>query len=245
MRCRKEVTNSMALLWEDARVRRGMTAQLAARRARLVAGERPLGWKLGFGAPAAMERFRIGAPLVGYLMKTAQLPSGADVRLDTWVKPVVEPEIAIHIGTDVVAGSDHAAAAAAIAALGPALELADMDIPPDDPEAILRGNIFQRHVILGEHDASRAGGATAGLFGRVFRRGAETAQTAEPEAMTGKLPDLVRHVADLLGAFGERLRAGDVIIAGSVVPPLFVEPNEAEIAFALEPIDRISVSVIY
>ena len=33
-----------------------MTAQLAARRARIAAGERPLGWKVGFGAPAAGSR---------------------------------------------------------------------------------------------------------------------------------------------------------------------------------------------
>ena len=37
-----------------------------------------------------------------------------------------------------------------------------------------------------------------------------------------------RHVADVLAAFGERLRAGDVIITGSIVPPLLVEPDETE-----------------
>src|SRR3569832_612543 len=33
-----------------------MTAQLAARRARIAAGEKPLGWKVGLGAPASLEK---------------------------------------------------------------------------------------------------------------------------------------------------------------------------------------------
>ena len=33
-------------------------------------------------------------------------------------------------------------------------------------------------------------------------------------------------LADLLGAFGERLRAGDLVICGSTVPPPFIERDE-------------------
>src|SRR5262249_33653030 len=130
----------------------------------------------------------------------------------------------------------------AIVALGPAIELADADLPFEDPEAILKGNIFQRHVVLGEKDASLAGGSTAGLTARVFRRDAQVAQTSDPEAATGKIVDIVRHVAHLLSACGERLSAGDVVIAGSVVPPLLVEADETGIAYALEPIGRVSVA---
>ena len=43
-------------LWEDARVIRGMRAQLELRRKRLAAGDAPLGWKVGFAAPAMLER---------------------------------------------------------------------------------------------------------------------------------------------------------------------------------------------
>jgi 2-keto-4-pentenoate hydratase len=109
------------------------------------------------------------------------------------------------------------------------------------PEAILKGNIFQRHVILGQD--SRAGGSTAGLTARVFRRDAETARTTDPEAATGKIIDIVRHVADLLAAFGERLSAGDIIIAGSVVPPILVEADETAVAYALDPVGRVSVAL--
>jgi 2-keto-4-pentenoate hydratase len=232
----------MAAAWDDPRIQRGMTEQLAVRRARIAAGEAPLGWKVGFGAPAMMEKLKISAPLVGFLMRRALVPSGGSASLKGWIKPVAEPEIAAHIGRDLPGGGDRAAAADAIAALGPAIELADADLPFEDPEAILERNIFQRHVVLGEPDASRAGGNTAGLVAHVFRRDAEVGQTSDPEAATGKVVDIVRHVADVLAAFGERLSAGDVIIAGSVVPPLLVEADETGVAYALDPIGRISVA---
>ena len=228
--------------WDDPRIARGMEEQLAKRRARIAAGEQPLGWKVGFGAPAMMEKFKIAAPLVGFLMKGGLIPSGGSVSLKGWIKPVAEPEIAAHIGRDVAAGGDRAAAATAIAALGPAIELADAELPFEDPEAILKANIFQRHVVLGEPDSSRAGGNTAGLTARLLRRNTETARTSDPEAATGKIVDIVRHVADLLAAFDVKLAAGDVLICGSVVPPVLVEADETAVAYALDPIGTISVA---
>ena len=231
----------MTAPWEDPRIASGMERQLARRRERLTAGEKPIGWKVGFGAPAAMAKFGITAPLVGFLTDRALVQSGGTVDLAGWVKPVAEPEIAVHIGRDLPGGGDRQAAITAIAALGPAIELADMETPPEDVTAVLAGNIFQRHVVLGPHDAERAGGVTTGLLGRVFRNGAEIAATTELEANTGKVVDTVRHVADLLAACGETLRAGEFIIAGSVVPPLFIEPGEQGVAFRLAPIGEVAV----
>jgi len=63
-------------LWEDARVIRGMRAQLELRRKRLAAGDAPLGWKVGFAAPAMLERLGITGPLVGFLTRNARVQSG-------------------------------------------------------------------------------------------------------------------------------------------------------------------------
>jgi 2-keto-4-pentenoate hydratase len=49
-------------------------------------------------------------------------------------------------------------------------------------------------------------------------------------------------VADVLAAFGERLRVGEIIITGSVVPPLFVEADETDVAFELDPVGKIAVN---
>jgi len=227
--------------WDDPRIARGMRTQLERRRQRITAGETPLGWKVGFGAPAPMQSLGITAPLIGFLMRPALLPSGGSVPLAGWTKPLAEPEIAVHMGRDLDADADMDTTRAAIAALGPAIELADADRPPDDVEAILSGNIYQRHVVLGTADASRAGARIDGLLCKVFRRGAECAQTADPQAATGEIASIVRHVAGLVAAFGERLRAGEIILTGSVVPPLHVERDETTVAFELDPVGSVSI----
>jgi 2-keto-4-pentenoate hydratase len=229
-------------LWDDPRVVRGMRAQLEERKKRLDGGDAPLGWKVGFAAPAMLERLKIGGPLVGFLTRNARVQSGGSVSFAGWAKPVAEPEIAVHIGRDVPADADRDTAAAAIAGISPAIELVDFSAPPEDPERILAGNIYQRHVVLGGDKPARAGARSDGLTCRIIRRGAESARTTDPQANTGQWVGIVQHVADLLAAFGERLRAGEVIITGSVVPPITVEPGETNIAFEVDPIGGVSVS---
>lgn len=224
----------------DPRVARGMEAQRALFDTRIAAGAQRIGWKVGFGAPAALAKMSLDAPLVGFLTDRAILQSGAMIALDAWKKPAAEPEIAVHLGADLGRDAGRAEVEAAIAGIGPAIELADVDFPPNDVEAILAGNIYQRHVIFGRCDTTRAGGRLDGLVGRVIRDGVEIARTEDPEALTGELIAIVRHVADTLAACDERLRAGQRIITGSIVPPLWVTPDE-ELVFVLDPVDTVSV----
>jgi 2-keto-4-pentenoate hydratase len=230
----------MSHAWEDPRIVRGMTAQLRLRRQLFDAGHKALGWKLAFGGPAAMERLGITAPLVGFLTDRALLASGSAVSLSGWKKPAAEPEIAVHLGKDLPGGADRATAIAAIAGLGPAIELADVDHPSGDVEGTLARNIYQRHVILGVRDVRHAGGVLEGLTGHVIQNDAEIARVMDLQALTGELLDIVRHTADLLATFGEKLEAGQVIIAGSIVPPLWITSGE-ELIFRLERIDSISI----
>jgi len=51
----------MTAAWDDPRISRGMVAQLRRRRELLDSGHQPLGWKLAFGGPAALERLRTDA----------------------------------------------------------------------------------------------------------------------------------------------------------------------------------------
>jgi 2-keto-4-pentenoate hydratase len=203
----------------DPRIERGMRAMLELRRARLAAGERPLGWKVGFGAPAALERLGIDRPLVGFLTDRGLLDDGAEVAIGDWAAPMLEAEIAVHLARDVGENPREA-----FAGLSAAIELADVDPPSTDPEAILAGNIYHRHVILGPVDRERS--TAEGVTGRLLRDGDEVASTDTPEALTGDVVEVVRLTAELLAASGERLRAGDVVITGSMHPPLTIAPGE-------------------
>ena len=121
----------MSATLNDPRIGNGMRAQLALRRKRLDAGAKQIGWKVGFGAPAAMEKLKLTAPLVGFLLDSAILPDGAAVSLKGWQKPVAETEIAVYIGHDIPGNADRETVRSAIAALGPAIELADIDVAMD------------------------------------------------------------------------------------------------------------------
>ena len=227
--------------WDDPRIAQGMRRQSALRQTRLQAGAKLVGWKVGFGAPAALQKLRLTGPLVGFLLDQAFLSSGDTVSVGGWHKPVAEPEIAILLGRDVAPDADDAAARAAVAALAPAIEIADADGPMDDVEAILAGDIFQRHVILGSGDTSRAGARLDGLSGRVTRSGQAIDVPADLQANTGDLVAIVRQVAAVAAQFADGLRAGEFIIAGSVIAPLFVAPGDV-VTFELSPIGTVSVN---
>jgi 2-keto-4-pentenoate hydratase len=233
----------MTAAWDDPRLSRGMAAQLRRRRELLDSGHKPLGWKLAFGGPAAMERLHTNAPLVGFLMQNALLPSNSTLSLSGWTKPAAEPEITVHLGNDLPAGADRETTRAAIAGLGPAIQLAHVDHPSDAVEGTLACDIYQRHIILGRSDPARAGGLLDGLAARVLRNGTEIASITDPQSLqnlTGELLNIVRHTANLLAAFGETLQAGEIIIAGSLIPPMWIAPGE-EIIFHLAPVDSISI----
>ena len=228
--------------WDHPLIQKGMPAQLEKRRARIAAGERPLGWKVGLGAPAAMQRLGIQAPVVGYLMQRALVLSGGTVSFAGWTKPVAEAEICVRMASDLRGGATPDAAIAAIKEILPAIELADFDPPPtpDNIDVVLEGDIYQRRVVLCGN--TRFGGGVAGLTSQVFRRGEVANTTTDLEALTGKLVDIVAHVANTLSAYGEKLSAGDVIITGSITPPIMIEDDETEIAHALDPIGEVSVN---
>lgn len=211
-------------VWEDAAVAAGIRAQGHLLQERLDAGGTLAGWKIGFGSPAAMERLGTEAPLVGFVVSV--LDAGSTVSLDGWTKPAFEPEIAIHLGRDLAPGATRDEAAGAISALGPAIELADLDGPLDDIEGIVGANIFQRHVVLGPADSTRMGGDVSGIDVHVLCNGTEVGATADPEALTGNLVDLTVHTADWLAAAGHQLRAGQMIMAGSVIPLVWPKPGD-------------------
>jgi 2-keto-4-pentenoate hydratase len=162
-----------------------------------------LGWKAAFGSPDGLRMLGLDRPLAAPLSDTGLLDTGATVSLEGWMQPMLEVEVAIWIGRG----------------LGVAIELVDVDFPPDVVERILAGGIYHRHVLLGPPRVQTLAGATA----RVTRDGEELAATDDLTALTGDhdaVLDAVREAA------GRALREGEVVIAGAVVPPLAVSPGE-------------------
>jgi 2-keto-4-pentenoate hydratase len=178
-----------------------------------------IGWKVAFGSPAALDRLRLDRPLVAPLPEAGVLAPGATVDVSTWIAPILEVEVAVHVGQG----------------LGPAIELVDVDVAPDDVERILASGIYHRHVLLGPPAAQRLDDVRV----RVTRDGEEVATTDDPTALMGDL-DFVLETVRLHA--GRQLRHGEVVIAGAVVPPQPLAPGECWRA-ELSPLGAVEVTL--
>jgi 2-keto-4-pentenoate hydratase len=190
-------------------VERGTAAMLVRRRERLAQGAEPVGWKIGFNISAAQQKLGIDAPLAGFLSTDGLLDSGAEVSLADG-PVVVESEIAVELGDD----------ARSIAALLPALEVAD---PPDldqDVETILAGNIFHRAVAFGPRVDTREPGAARILVNDEVEHELAPAETA------ARLTEMIEAVRRRLLDVDEDLSPGDRIITGVIAPPHAAHPGD-------------------
>jgi 2-keto-4-pentenoate hydratase len=219
----------------------GLRRQLEQRQGLLASGAQPLGWKAGFGAPDWLEMLGTSGPLVGFLTDATVVPSGGTVDISGWPRPVAEPELAVTLGDDLHPPIDHAKVRAAIASIGPAIELAAIDPPPQEVGEILEGNIFHRGLILGIADPARAGADLSGLVARIRPGGAEETWTDDLESSTGDVVGVITHLASLLAAHDMMMRSGEIVICGSIIPPIALTPGMT-VEFELPPAPTISVS---
>jgi 2-keto-4-pentenoate hydratase len=182
---------------------------LVRRRERLAQGAEPIGWKIGFNVHFAQEKLGIDAPLAGFLSSDGLLEDGAEVSLADGPL-VVESEVAVELADD----------ARSIAALLPALEVAD---PPDldqDVETILAGNIFHRAVAFGPSVVTAAPGGA-----RILVNG-EVEHALAPGETGAHLEEMVDAVARRLAAVDQDLSPGDRIITGILAPPHIARPGD-------------------
>lgn len=237
--------------WEDPRVTAGLDQQKQLRASMLARGATAIGWKVGFGAPSALELMQITEPLLGFLTNETVSESGAEVDRSRWQNAFIEFEVAVYMGADLGAGATNSEAEAAVAAVGAAFELADIDSPvtPENVEGVVGGNIFHKSVILGEPDRGRAGLDISALSAHIRHRDGTTGSVvdlppvSDLQANTGNYARIVSTVASTLDSIGLELRAGDVIITGSVVPPLALS-GPGTFTFTLDPFEPISINVV-
>ena len=191
-------------------IERGTEALLTRRRELLAQGAEPVGWKIGFNVRATQERLGIDAPLAGFLTTDTLLDDGASWSIEDDGEVIVESEVALEVGAD----------GRSIAALLPALELADRPDLDLEIEQILAGNIFHRAVAFGPRVETQEPGAA-----RILVNGQEQ-HTVAADRTGERLEAMIEAVAARLDAAGEQLRAGDLIITGIIVPPHDAAPGD-------------------
>jgi 2-keto-4-pentenoate hydratase len=212
-----------------AAVAAGLEAQLAALALRQAEGAELIGWKIGLNLEPVQRHLGIERPVVGHLTTDRLIAPGATHSVAGGAKVGVEPEVAIRVGEG-----------AEVESLGPAIEVVDLDPAIEGLEEILARNVFHRGLVLGDPVAGAGPADLDGLEATVTRSGAVAERARFAEA--GEDPaEAVRIVAARLALVGETLRPGQVIIAGSLTPIVFVEPGD-KIEVGLGPLGTLAVA---
>ena len=208
----------------------GVAVQRA--RAALLKSAPPGGFKIGATARKMQDYLGLSGPIAGFMAVEDLHPSGIALCWADLRGPGVECEIAVRLAEDLPPGPcTPAQAAAAVSEVFAAIELVENRYgppPAGDLTAIgvptlVADQVYHRAAILGPPAATWQHLDLAAISGRITINGAERA--------TGTGADLLGHpmqalawLADSATAHGfGGLRAGQVLMLGSVTPPIWLE----------------------
>ncbi len=114
----------------------------------------PVGYKAALTSAAAQQRFGVGEPLRGTLLKKMLLPSGSVLPADFGSRPLCEADLVVRVGDAAInEATTESEALAALDAVYPFLELPDLVYAEGtamDAAALAAINVGARAGILGE-----------------------------------------------------------------------------------------------
>lgn len=189
---------------------------------KLDAGERFVGYKLGLTSRNKQQAMGVDAPLYGRVTSGMLAPYGEPVRLDRFIHPRVESEIAFLLGRDVQPPATVTSVLAATEVVLGAVDVLDSryegfrfsltDVVADNASAgaFHLGPVARRPAELED----------LRLLGCVVRVDGEVAMTAAGAAVMGHPAASVAWLADQLAAEGEVLKAGQLVFSGGVTAPV-------------------------
>jgi len=194
---------------------------------RLADGEKIIGKKIGVTSKAVMNMLKVGQPDFGFLTDKMVFSQGEDVIIsDQLIQPKAEGEIAFILKSDLVGpGITAADVLAATDFVMPAIEVVDSRIK--DWKIKIQDTVADNAscgvFILGDTavDPRDIDLTTCGMV--VEKNGAIISTGAGAAALNSPV-NCVVWLANTLGNYGIALKAGEVIMSGSLVP---LEPVQA------------------
>lgn len=226
----------------DLDVSTAYRAQAAFAQLKLDAGERFLGYKLGLTSRAKQQAMGVETPLFGRVTSAMVATFGDPVRLDAFIHPRVEPEIAFLLARDVEAPATITSVLAATDAVFAAVDVLDSryedfrftlpDVIADNASAgaFHLGPVARRPDELGD----------LRLLGCVVRVDGGVAMTAAGAAVMGHPAAAVTWLADRLAEQGEQLRAGQLVFSGGLTAPVPVTA-EGSVTFEFDGLGTIEI----
>lgn len=194
----------------------------------LAGGRRIEGRKVGLTSPAMQAQMKVSQPDFGHLFDDMFYTEHTAVPGGRFLQPRAEPEVALVLARDLVGpGVTVAEAAGAVDFVLPALEIIDSRIANWQCSIVdtIADNASSGGVVLGS-TARRIGEVDLRLGGCILHRNGEIADTGAGGAVLGSPLNSLAWLANTLGAQGEGLRAGQVILPGSITASIPFEPGD-------------------
>lgn len=205
------------------------------------------GWKVALTSKVMQELVGFGQPCEGAIFASRVHRSPARVRHDDFVNIGVESEIAVRLDRDLPASGapyDRAAIENAVAACMAAIEIVDdraMDYKQLGALQLIAENSFNAGCVLGPEVTDWRGLDLAALAGRMTINGEVVGQGVGGDALGHPLEPVV-FLANNLIARGRMLKAGDVVLTGSIVATKWLKQGD-EMATVVDGLGEARLSV--
>lgn len=188
---------------------------------RIQAGARIIGKKIGVTSKAVMNMLNVHQPDFGYLTDDMVYSSGAEMPISSrLIQPRAEGEIAFILKRDLTGpGVTNADVIRATECVLPCFEIVDSRI--HDWKIKIQDTVADNAscglFVLGDNavDPRKVDLVTCGM---VVEKNGAILSTGAGAAALGSPINCVAWLANTLGSFGIGLKAGEVILSGSLVP---------------------------
>lgn len=196
--------------------------------ARLEDGAVIVGAKLGLTSAAKQRQMKVDEPLYGWLTSDMQIDTGAVLECARFIQPRCEPEVAFLLSADLCGASTSAAQVlAATELIFPAVDVLD---------SRFAGYAFTLTDVIADNSSSaafmlggqgvRPDGFDLRLTGCAFYKNGLLIATASGAAVLGHPASAVAWLVRKLAARGEGLRAGQIVLSGSMTEAVAVAPGD-------------------
>jgi 2-keto-4-pentenoate hydratase len=195
---------------------------------RVAEGARVGGRKIGLTSKGMQEMLGVNEPDFGVLLDDMFVEDGDVIPIDSMLQPRIEAELAFVMETDLAGpGVTTANALAAIAGVLPAVEVVDSRIAEWRIKLVdtVADNASSGRVVVGGR-MRKVTDVDLRLVGMALSRNGEIIDTGAGAAALGNPARCVAWLANKLGSFGDRLRAGDVVLPGAVHRMVAVQPGD-------------------
>jgi len=212
---------------------------------RLRAGEKVIGKKIGVTSKAVQDMLGVHQPDFGFLTDRMHITNGVAVRLaEQMIQPRAEAEIALILSGDLTGpGVTPIDVLAATEWIAPCFEIVDSRISRWDIGIVdtVADNASCGVFVLGDARVNPREHDLANLKVQV-RKNDQPLSEGLGSAVQGSPLASVAWLANTLGRYGVSLKAGEIILSGSLVP---LEPVKAGDRFWAELIGVGTVSISF